>query len=51
MFRLAGADVNFAQETRRVFDEAVSGPDVERDGQGRIAVHGRTVMVWTSKIM
>ncbi|KAF2112373.1 methyltransferase [Lophiotrema nucula] len=38
------------QETRRVFDHALSGDDVERNEQGQIAVHGTTVLAWTSKI-
>ncbi|KAK3079869.1 hypothetical protein LTS18_003715 [Coniosporium uncinatum] len=38
------------ENARKVFDEALSSPDVERNNEGKIAVHGRTVMAWTSKI-
>lgn len=38
------------EETRQVFDEALSGSDVERNEKGEIAVHGSTVLAWTSKI-
>ncbi|KAF2710288.1 methyltransferase domain-containing protein [Pleomassaria siparia CBS 279.74] len=38
------------EETRRIFDDALSGADVERNEHGEIAVHGTTVLAWTSKI-
>ncbi|KAF2016070.1 methyltransferase [Aaosphaeria arxii CBS 175.79] len=38
------------EETRRIFDEALAGIDVERNQQGQVAVHGTTVVVWASKI-
>ncbi|KAF2794036.1 methyltransferase domain-containing protein [Melanomma pulvis-pyrius CBS 109.77] len=38
------------KDTRRLFDDALSGADVERNEQGAIAVHGATVLAWTSKI-
>lgn len=44
---LAGEDL---VEMERVFGEAVGRGDVLRDGEGRIAVHGVTVMAWTAKL-
>lgn len=32
-------------------EAALSGVDVERDGDGRIVVHGTAVMAWASEIM
>jgi len=37
-------------ETRRIFDNALSGADVECNDKGEIAVHGATVLAWTSAI-
>jgi hypothetical protein len=33
-----------------VFDDALSGADVERNAEGQVRVDGVTVMAWTSKI-
>jgi len=38
------------QEAREVFDEALSGADVERNAEGQIKVDGATIIAWTSKI-
>lgn len=34
----------------RIFKEAVSGDDVERNEKGEIAVHGVTYFAWTDRI-
>lgn len=36
-------------QTRTLFDEALRGESTERDAQGRIAVRGSTLVVWTRK--
>jgi hypothetical protein len=38
------------QEAREVFDEALSGADVERNDEGQIKVDGATIIAWTSKV-
>ncbi|PSN65577.1 methyltransferase [Corynespora cassiicola Philippines] len=38
------------EATRRVFESALSGDDVERNAKGEILVQGTTVLAWTSKI-
>jgi hypothetical protein len=38
------------QRTQKAFDEALNVVDVQVDEQGRIAVHGQTVSVWTTRI-
>lgn len=30
--------------------DALNGPEVVTDGNGNVAVHGKTIAVWTSKI-
>ncbi|KAL8304283.1 hypothetical protein RB597_004480 [Gaeumannomyces tritici] len=37
-------------EARRTFDQALEGPDVERNDKGEIALHGITYLAWTDKI-
>lgn len=39
-----------SQKNRAAFDEILSGDDVEKNDDGFIAVHGNTVLAWTSKI-
>lgn len=46
----AGLEGKALEEARLFFDNALEGPDVERDGEGKIKVDGITLMVWTSKI-
>jgi hypothetical protein len=38
------------QEARTFFDDAVDDPSTQRDQQGRIAVHGVTIVAWARKI-
>jgi hypothetical protein len=38
------------QKTRKVFDEALAGSDVEKDEKGQVALHGATYAFWTTKI-
>ncbi|KAF2657355.1 S-adenosyl-L-methionine-dependent methyltransferase [Lophiostoma macrostomum CBS 122681] len=38
------------EKTRQIFDAALSGGDVQRNDKGEIAVHGSTVIAWSSKI-
>ncbi|KAF2481085.1 S-adenosyl-L-methionine-dependent methyltransferase [Neohortaea acidophila] len=38
------------EKTYKTFMEALNSPDTETDGEGRVAVHGTTFAVWTSKI-
>jgi hypothetical protein len=44
---LRGAEM---EAMERLFGKAVEGDDVERDGEGRIAVHGVTMLAWTGKV-
>jgi hypothetical protein len=43
-------ELTVKQEFRRTFDTALSDAEVERNEKGEIAVHGTTVLAWTSKI-
>lgn len=38
------------QKTRKVFDDALSGSDVEENEKGQVALHGATHAFWTTKI-
>jgi hypothetical protein len=38
------------QETRKVFDEALAGSDVEENEKGQVALHGTTYALWSTKI-
>lgn len=38
------------RQTKKAFDEALDAADVQTDEQGRVAVHGHTVFVWTTRI-
>jgi hypothetical protein len=38
------------QETRKVFDEALAGSDVEENDKGQVALHGTTYAFWSTKI-
>lgn len=38
------------QETKKTFEDAINGEDVEMDADGKVLVHGKTYAVWTSKI-
>jgi hypothetical protein len=38
------------QEARKVFEEALTGADVERNAEGQIRVDGATIMAWTTNI-
>jgi hypothetical protein len=38
------------QDVRKVFDDALTSGDVEKNDQGDIALHGVTYLVWTSKV-
>ena len=38
------------ERTRKAFFEALNASDVQTDEQGRVAVHGRTVFAWTTRI-
>ena len=38
------------QKTRKVFDDAINGPDVEENEKGEVAMHGTTYGYWTTKI-
>jgi len=40
----------FVQKTRKVFDEALSGSDVEENEKRQVALHGATYAFWTTKI-
>lgn len=42
--------LRFAQKTRKIFDDAISGPDVEENEKGEVALHGTTYSYWTTKI-
>lgn len=33
-----------------MFDEALTGQDVETNEKGEVAVHGRTYLVWASRV-
>jgi hypothetical protein len=44
---LEGEELNKA---RRAFEESLNSEGTEVDEQGRVAVHGRTVFFWTSRI-
>jgi len=38
------------EKTRKVFWDAIDDKNVQTDEQGRVAVHGHTVLVWTSRV-
>ncbi|KAL9619791.1 MAG: hypothetical protein Q9160_005627 [Pyrenula sp. 1 TL-2023] len=38
------------QQVKKRFDDVLDADDVERNENGKIAVHGKTYWVWTSKI-
>jgi hypothetical protein len=38
------------QNTRKVFDDALTGSDVEENEKGQVALHGATYAFWTTKI-
>lgn len=38
------------QKTRKVFDDALSGDDVEENSKGEVPLHGATFAYWTTKI-
>ena len=38
------------QKTRKVFDDAINGPDVEENEKGQVALHGATYAFWSTKI-
>ncbi|KAF2405413.1 S-adenosyl-L-methionine-dependent methyltransferase [Trichodelitschia bisporula] len=38
------------EDTRRVFDSALQGADVEVNDEGLVAVHGVTYIAWTSRL-
>ncbi|KAI1612300.1 S-adenosyl-L-methionine-dependent methyltransferase [Exophiala viscosa] len=38
------------EKVKKMFFDSVNSPDTETDEHGRVAVHGRTVFFWTSKI-
>ena len=38
------------EKVRRTFEESLKAEGTEVDEDGRVAVHGRTVFYWTSKI-
>lgn len=38
------------QRTKKTFMDAISGPDVEKNAEGKVIVHGKTYAVWSSKI-
>lgn len=44
------ADLLSPQITRKVFDDAINGPDVEENEKGEVAFHGITYGYWTTKI-
>ena len=43
-------DYHVLQKTRKVFDDAINGPDVEENEKGEVALHGTTYSYWTTKI-
>jgi hypothetical protein len=45
-----GLRTDLVQETRQIFDAALSDASVERNNEGKIAVHGSTIIAWTSKV-
>ena len=38
------------QKVKTEVFEAMSGPDVEKNEQGEVALHGRTVLYWTNSV-
>ncbi|QIX00126.1 hypothetical protein AMS68_005643 [Peltaster fructicola] len=38
------------ERTHKTFLDAVNGSDVETNSNGEVAIHGRTISVWTSKV-
>lgn len=38
------------EEVYKTFMDAINEPDVEKNGKGEVVVHGKTYMVWTTKI-
>jgi hypothetical protein len=38
------------QKTRKVFDDAINGSDVEENEKGEVAMHGVTYCYWSTKI-
>jgi hypothetical protein len=44
------ADSPATQKTRKVFDDAINGDDVEENEKGEVAMHGTTYSYWTTKI-
>ena len=47
---VANLDATHLAEIEKTFTEATNSPDVEVDDQGRIAVHGKTLIAYTSSI-
>jgi len=43
-------NLSFAQKTRKVFDDAINGPDVKENEKGEVGMHGTTYCYWTTKI-
>jgi hypothetical protein len=50
MRALVLTDVFTLQKTRKVFDDAINGDDVEENEKGEVAMHGTTYAYWTTKI-
>ena len=45
-----GSAADSCQRTHKAVVDAMSSPDVSTDSEGRVAIHGRTITAWTSKI-
>lgn len=48
--QVANLDTTRLAEVEKTFWEAISASDTETDGQGRVAVHGKTYIAWTSSV-
>ena len=48
--QVANLDLDRLAEVEKTFSEAIDSAQTEVDDQGRVAVHGKTVIAWTSSI-
>ncbi|KAK5101531.1 hypothetical protein LTR70_000741 [Exophiala xenobiotica] len=48
--QIANLDTDRLGKVEKTFWEAIDSPQTELDDQGRVAIHGKTVIAWTSSI-